>query len=183
MPNSWVCNSILYSLLLFSLSRSLLHCLDQLICFFSCVFDISLLASSGAECNAANCILAQHTHGFVYSLCTFVLQSTHLHAVLLLYVCSSVYTSACCTFTVCLFFSLNICMLYCYCMSVLQSTHLHAVLSLYVCSSVCTSACRTCTVSFRLYLFSFCHALIQRLLVQRTFLVGLIRLCVFWSGV
>ena len=95
----WVSNTancILCSLLLFSLSHSLLHCLDQLICFCFLCSCFSLIASACADCFVANCILAQHAHWFVYSFCIFVLLSTHLHVVLLLfrsvYICSHLAT-------------------------------------------------------------------------------------------
>jgi len=48
LPYCWVCNNILYRLLFFTLSRSLLHRLDQLICFYFLCFDISLIASAVA---------------------------------------------------------------------------------------------------------------------------------------
>jgi len=116
LPNCWVCYSILYRSLFFSLPRFLLHCLDLLFRFCFLSFDFSILDS-------LLLIVTLQIVSLYYN--------THTDLLILLYVCSPFYISACCTFT----------------------------------------------VSFHLYHFSFCHLLVQRMLGQRTFLVGWIRLC------
>ena len=84
LPNCWVCNSILYAVLLLSLSCSLLHCLDQLICLYFPCFDFSLIASAVADFYPANCIFAQHPNWFVDS---FVCLYFCLHICMLYFYC------------------------------------------------------------------------------------------------
>jgi len=90
LPNCWVCYSILYRLLFFSLPRSLLHCLEQLFrfCFLSFDFSILDLLSLIVTLQIAS-LHNTHTDLLIIFVCLFFC----LHICMLYFYCLSPFIS------------------------------------------------------------------------------------------
>ena len=90
LPNFWVCYGILYGLFFFSLSRSLLHCLDQLFAFiFSVLISQYLLPLSLIVTVQIVSVHNTHTDLLILFACLF----SCLHICILYFYCLAAFTS------------------------------------------------------------------------------------------